>query len=318
MLLLILLWLFENEDESRQRWKCWEIIAIFLTHFGIDFSLSMKSLQNYLFTYFFFFVKSGIYPTKIYYRPTASAKRNEKKKRKKKTWAQSQRRAYRLLVIPSRISFSSFHLSILLFDLHRISPPVILLLLFWFWYIFHYETPTYAWKISKKLVDVKALSFLVFFFFLFNFFSYFSLKAKQTIFFFLLFLYTHCNTTNTTTKTNTNIETQLNSTLIIYPTTIILKSWWFWNTVTRQQTNQQNRTSDLPSTQPLQGSVEPQPKLAHLVDCAWSLLVGCRWSGALPCHLGAPRIQPRGSWFVFVAGEESLSVVQASSQALDT
>lgn len=124
---------------------------------------SLYEVSSKLFVYLFFFVKSGIYPTKIYYRPTASAKRNEKK-RKKKTWAQSQRRAYRLLVIPSRISFSSFHLSILLFDLHRISPPVILLLLFWFWYIFHYETPTYAWKISKKLVDVKALSFLVFFF----------------------------------------------------------------------------------------------------------------------------------------------------------
>lgn len=159
----------------------------------------------------------------------------------------------------------------------------------------------------------------LFSFFLFNFFSYFSLKAKQTIFFFLLFLYTHCITTNTTTKTNTKHR---NSTQLNFDCTplhhsrilMILKNRYS----STNPTNQQNRTPDLPSTQPLQGFVEPQPKLAHLVDCAWSLLVGCGRSGALPCHLGAPCIQPRGSWFVFVAGEESLSVVQASSQALDT
>lgn len=136
----------------------------FLTHFRISFSLSMKFIQNYLFVFFFlfFFLWNPAFTRQISFKGQQHQQRN-----KKNTLAQSKRRAYRLLVIPSRVSFSSLHLSILLSQLHCIAPSFnLFLFLFLFRFLVHFplRNPNIRMeKYQKKLVDVKALSFLVFF-----------------------------------------------------------------------------------------------------------------------------------------------------------
>lgn len=133
----------------------------FLTHFRISFSLSVKFIQNYLFV--FFFLWNPAFTRQICFKGQQHQQRNKKKN----TLAQSKRRAYRLLVIPTRVSFSSLHLSIVLSLLHCIAPSFTLFLfLFLFRFLVHFplRNPNIRMeKYQKKLVDVKALSFLVFF-----------------------------------------------------------------------------------------------------------------------------------------------------------
>lgn len=135
----------------------------FLTHFRISFSLSVKFIQNYLFL-FFFFLWNPAFTRQISFKGQQHQQRN-----KKNTLAQSKRRAYRLLVIPTRVSFSSLHLSIVLSLLHCIALSFnlfLFLFLFLFRFLVHFplRNPNIRMeKYQKKLVDVKALSFLVFF-----------------------------------------------------------------------------------------------------------------------------------------------------------